>query len=285
MNESPFLAVIGGSGLYEFSDLKEVTSVFPETPYGKPSAPITIGRLDGRLIAFLARHGNGHTLNPSEVNYRANIYALKQLDVRKILSVSACGSLRQDYSPGDIVLPDQLVDFTKDRKRTFFEGGCVAHIGTANPFCSNLRSITADSLKTADATLHPNGTLITIEGPRFSTKAESNLFRSWGMSIVGMTASPEAFLAREAEMCYVTIAHVTDYDVWHVSEETVTVEMVIRTLQNNTLIAKNGIRSVLADPRLEEDCECHNSLKDAFITQPETVSQQARETLGILLKK
>jgi 5'-methylthioadenosine phosphorylase len=285
MKDTPLLAVIGGSGLYEFDGLSDVTTVFPGTPYGKPSAPIILGNLNKKPIAFLARHGIGHTLNPTEVNYRANIYALKTLGVKKILSISACGSLRQDFSPGHIVLPDQLFDFTRERKRSFFEDGCVAHVGTANPFCAHLRSITADSLKESEATVHQNGTLITIEGPRFSTKAESNLFRSWGMSIIGMTASPEAFLAREAEMCYTIMAHVTDYDVWHVIEESVTVDMVIRTLRKNTQVAKMCIRSIITDPHLEEDCECHNSLKDAIITQPGAITSQAKETLDIFIKR
>jgi 5'-methylthioadenosine phosphorylase len=285
MDNTPLIAIIGGSGLYDMNGIIEKKSVFLDTPYGKPSSPITIGLLNGKRIAFIARHGIGHILNPSEVNYRANIYALKVLGVKKIISISACGSLREDYSPGEIVIPDQLFDFTKGRKRTFFENGCVAHISCANPFCQSLRSMTIDSLKSNDTIVHNNGTLITIEGPRFSTRAESNLFRAWGMSIIGMTASPEAFLAREAEMCYVTFAHVTDYDVWHISEEPVNVEMVVRTLNNNTQVAQESIRGIVADPRLEEDCECYSALKDAVITRPEAISSPAKEQLDPFLSK
>lgn len=285
MDDYPLLAVIGGSGLYDMAGLTNKSTFDPVTPFGKTSAPITIGMLDGKRIAFLARHGIGHTLNPGEVNYRANIYALKMLGVRKIVSISACGSLREDYAPGHIVIPDQLIDFTKNRKRTFFEDGCVAHISSANPYCSQLRMIVHDSLQSPDIEVHNTGTLITIEGPRFSTRAESNLFRTWGMSIIGMTASPEAFLAREAEMCYITMAHVTDYDVWHVTEEPVSVEMVIRTLHKNTQIAQASIRNILTDSRLDDDCECLHALKDAIITQPEAISVQAKERLNIFLSK
>jgi 5'-methylthioadenosine phosphorylase len=285
MENTPLLAIIGGSGLYDMDGITEKVSVYPDTPYGKPSSPITIGLLNGKRVAFLARHGIGHILNPSEINYRANMYALKVLGVKKVISISACGSLREDYSPGEIVIPDQLFDFTKGRKRTFFEDGCVAHISPSNPFCQSLRSITIDSLQSNDTIVHNNGTLITIEGPRFSTRAESNLFRAWGMSIIGMTASPEAFLAREAEMCYVTFAHVTDYDVWHISEEPVNVEMVVRTLNKNTKVAQESIREIVADPRLEDDCECYSALKDAIITRPDAISSQAKDQLGPFLSK
>ncbi len=285
MDNYPLLAVIGGSGLYDMAGLKDRSTFDPVTPFGKTSAPVILGTLEGKQIAFLARHGIGHTLNPGEINYKANIYALKMLGVRKIVSISACGSLREDYSPGNIVIPDQLIDFTRLRKRTFFEDGCVAHISSANPYCSQLRSIASDSLQSPDITVHNSGTLITIEGPRFSTRAESNLFRSWGMSIIGMTACPEAFLAREAEMCYITIAHVTDYDVWHISEEPVNVDMVIRTLHKNTQLAQESIRNILKDPRLDDDCEDLHSLDNAVITQPEAISIEAKERLNLLLTK
>ncbi len=190
-----------------------------DTPFGKPSAPIVVGELQGQRIAFLARHGIGHRLSPSEVPYRANIYALKALGVERIVSISACGSLREDYAPGEVVVPDQLFDFTRKRKSSFFEDGLVAHISVANPFCEDLSMKLFAAVQSTGAACHSGGSLITIEGPRFSTKAESNTYRSWGMSIIGMTASPEAFLAREAELCYAVMAHVTDYDVWHTSEE------------------------------------------------------------------
>lgn len=285
MTEKPELAVIGGTGLYNMPGLMDITTTHPDTPFGKASAPITIGKLAGKSVAFLARHGEGHRYNPSEVNYRANIFSLKMLGVRKVISISACGSLREDFSPGHIVIPDQLFDFTRDRKRTFFEGGCVAHLGSANPFCEEMRSVVLDALHTTEAIVHSNGTFITIEGPRFSTRGESNLFRAWGMSIIGMTACPEAFLAREAEMCYVSIAHVTDYDVWHVSEEPVSVEMVVRTLIKNTQVAQESLVNIVKDSRVNDVCGCESALKDAVITHPESISDQAYDKLKLLFRK
>jgi len=195
MQENATLAIIGGSGLYSISGLEEIQEVNLSTPFGKPSAPIMIGVMNGVKVAFLSRHGIGHHILPSEVNYRANIYALKMLGVKWIVSISACGSLREDYAPEEIVIPDQLFDFTRDRKRTFFGDGIVAHINVADPFCSQLSKITYEAVQETGSVVHEHGTFITIEGPRFSTKAESNVFRSWGMSLIGMTASPEAFLA------------------------------------------------------------------------------------------
>ena len=285
MTENPELAVIGGTGLYNLHGLTDIITTHPDTPFGKASAPITIGKLAGKTVAFLARHGEGHQYNPSEINYRANIFSLKILGVRKVISISACGSLREDFSPGQIVIPDQLFDFTRDRKRTFFEGGCVAHVGSANPFCDAMRLIVLDAFHSTEAVVHSNGTLITIEGPRFSTRAESNLFRSWGMSIIGMTACPEAFLAREAEMCYVSIAHVTDYDVWHFSEEPVNVEMVVRILLQSTKIAQESLLSIAKDPRLSGVCGCESTLKDAVITHPDAISDQAHDKLKLLFRK
>ena len=213
------IAIIGGSGIYSMEGLTDTREQIVDTPFGKPSSPIIIGMLEGKRIAFLARHGIGHFISPTDVNYRANIYSLKKIGASRIVSISACGSLREDYKPGDIVIPDQIYDNTRERKRTFFSDGIVVHTGVADPFCPDLSQRVFDGVKGSGAQVHKGGTLITIEGPRFSTKAESNVFRAWGMSIIGMTASPEAFLAREAEICYSTMAHVTDYDVWHVSSE------------------------------------------------------------------
>jgi 5'-methylthioadenosine phosphorylase len=283
MNQKPILGIIGGSGLYGMKDLHAIETVDQTTPFGKPSSPITIGEIGGVIMAFLARHGIGHTLSPTEVNYRANIYALKSLGVKRIVSISACGSLREDYQPGDIVIPDNLVDFTRCRKRTFFEDGIVAHIGTANPYCERLSGWVGDTVLESGGTLHRGGTLITIEGPRFSTRGESNLFRQWGMSIIGMTASPEAFLAREAEICYTTMAHVTDYDVWHVSEEAVSVELVVKTLLKNTEIAQRAIVHLTNRMDLGDDCECHHALKDAIITNPSAIREDVRKRLDILI--
>lgn len=285
MNETPLLAVIGGSGLYNFKDLKEVQTIDLETPFGKPSSPITVGKLMGKSVAFLARHGIGHVFPPSEVPYRANIYALKILGVKRIISVSACGSLRESYAPGHIVIPHQIFDFTHKRERSFFTKGLVAHVSVADPFCKDLSDLLEESLKETDATYHKGATYITIEGPRFSTKGESNMYRQWGMDIIGMTASPEVFLAREAEMCYTTMAHVTDYDVWHTTEEPVTVEMVIKTLLNNVSKAQQTIKNMvnLIDPNLE--CFCEKGLKNALITNPDHIDPEKREQLKYLVKK
>ena len=279
------LAVIGGSGLYAMSDLKNTQESDVDTPFGKPSAPIVVGTLEGEKIAFLARHGVGHHIMPSEVNYRANIYALKSLGVERIVSISACGSLREDYAPGSIVIPDQLFDNTKNRVRSFFGNGLVAHISVADPFCPDLSQQLANAVQTTDATLHQGGSFITIEGPRFSTKVESHTYRSWGMSIIGMTTSPEAFLAREAEMCYAVMAHVTDFDVWHVSQAPVTVDMVIQTLNKNTEVAQAAIRRLAKDFEKERACDCASSLSTALITDRSVIPPDTRQRLGLLIDK
>lgn len=285
MEETPVLAVIGGSGLYNFKDLKDIQTLDLDTPFGKPSSPITVGKLMGKPVAFLARHGIGHTYPPSEVPYQANIYALKSIGVKRIVSVSACGSLREAYAPGHIVIPNQIFDLTHKRQRSFFDKGLVAHVSVSDPFCESLSDILEESLKETDAITHRGSTYITIEGPRFSTKGESNLYRQWGMDIIGMTASPEVFLAREAEMCYTTMAHVTDYDVWHVSEEPVTVEMVILTLFQNVSIAQETIKNMVKriDPAVQ--CDCEDGLKNAIITNPDHIDPQKREELSLLVKK
>lgn len=285
MIENPVLAVIGGSGLYQFDDLKDVKTIEVDTPFGKPSSPITLGSLHGKPVAFLARHGIGHILSPSEVPYRANIYALKSLGIKRIVSVSACGSLREAYAPGHILIPDQIFDFTHKRERSFFENGVVVHASVAEPYCASLSNLLEESLKANGATYHRGGTYITIEGPRFSTKGESRLFRQWGMDIIGMTASPEVFLAREAEMCYTTMAHVTDYDVWHVSEEPVTVEMVVRTLMKNVTLAQETIKQMVARIDPDQSCDCENALQNALITNPDHIHQEARDRLNLLIGK
>ncbi len=285
MNEAPVLAVIGGSGLYAFEDLKEIETIDVDTPFGKPSSPITLGRLNGKPVAFLARHGIGHIYSPSEVPYRANIYALKSIGVKRIVSVSACGSLREAYAPGHIVIPNQIFDFTHKRERSFFGKGLVAHVSVADPFCEHLSDTLEEAVQSADGLSHRGGTYITIEGPRFSTKGESGLYRQWGMDIIGMTASPEVFLAREAEICYTTMAHVTDYDVWHVSEESVTVDIVIRTLNKNIALAQNTIKKMvdLIDPA--SSCQCEYALENALITNPEMIDPKKREQLRLLINK
>lgn len=285
MKQNPVLGVVGGSGLYDMPGLEHTETLDLNTPFGKPSAPLVVGSLAGKRVAFLARHGVGHILSPSEVNYRANIYALKMIGVSRVVSISACGSLREDYAPGQIVIPDQIFDFTRNRRRSFFGEGLVVHVGVADPLCGQLSRQVESAVQQAGGTVHAGGTLITIEGPRFSTKAESNTFRQWGMSIIGMTASPEAFLAREAELCYTIMAHVTDYDVWHVSEESVSVEMVIRTLMRNTAVAQAAILHLVETLPDEEECACQHALQDAVITQRERISAETRQKLDLLIGK
>lgn len=287
------LAIIGGSGLYNLPGLMNVEEKHISTPFGPPSDPVIVGELPSApgdpagstRVAFLARHGKGHRFTPTEVNYRANIYALKMLGVERIISVSACGSLREDYAPGHIVIPDQLFDNTKGRERSFFGNGLVSHISVADPFCPDLSNQLYFAMKGTGATVHRGGSFITIEGPRFSTKAESHVFRSWGMSLIGMTTSPEAFLAREAEICYAVMAHVTDYDVWHVSEAPVTVEMVIRVLTQNTTYAQQGILNLANRLNANRDCTCGSALKDALITDRNRIPESVKATLKPLTGK
>jgi 5'-methylthioadenosine phosphorylase len=277
------IAVIGGSGLYQMQGLKAVQEVDLTTPFGKPSDVIIIGEIGGTPVAFLPRHGRGHIHAPTEVPYRANIHALKQLGVERIISVSACGSLREDMKPGDIVVPDQLFDFTKHRIQSFFGDGLVAHVSTADPYCADLSAMLVATMHDLGTSVHDGGAFITIEGPRFSTKAESRVFRSWNMDIIGMTASPEVFLAREAGICYTTMAHVTDYDVWHESEEPVTVDMVIRQLNANTELAQDTIRNLV--PRLaagERTCDCSHALETALITDRARIPDATKEKLALL---
>lgn len=281
------LAVIGGSGLYSMPGLTDTREYQVETPFGKTSSPIIIGKLEGRWVAFLARHGIGHFLTPTEVPYRANIFALKSLGVEQVVSINACGSLRDDYAPGHIVIPDQIFDHTTSRVRTFFGDGLVAHASVADPFCPDLSADLHHALQGVGAQVHLGGSLIIIEGPRFSTKAESNVYRSWMMSIIGMTAAPEAFLAREAEMCYVVMAHVTDYDVWHISEAPVSVEMVIQTLNKNTQTAQAAIRKLVAHLPDQPACSssCRTSLASAIITQPGAIPSETIKRLGPIVGK
>jgi 5'-methylthioadenosine phosphorylase len=285
MPESISLGIIGGSGLYSLEGFQDRQELDVQTPFGKPSTPVVVGRLENRRIAFIARHGAGHRLTPSEVPYRANIYALKSLGVDRVLSVSACGSLREDYMPGQIVVPDQLVDNTRARDRSFFGRGLVAHLSVPNPFCSDFSGRLVAAVRSAGGTVHAGGTFLTIEGPRFSTKGESELFRTWGMSIVGMTAAPEAFLAREAEMCYATMAHVTDYDVWHLSEAPVTVDAVVKTLSKNTALAQASIRVLVRQLADERTCDCRTSMSGAFITRLDLVPKALTDELGPLVTK
>lgn len=283
MDTSVKIGVIGGSGLYKMSGLEKIKEINVETPFGDPSDAIIIGEIENIPVAFIPRHGRGHVHIPSEVPYQANIYALKKLGVEKVISISACGSLREFIHPGDIVIPDQVFDFTKLRKSSFFGDGWVAHISVAEPYCPVLRDITRQVLEKSDHTIHLRGNYIIIEGPRFSTKAESYTFRSWGMDIIGMTASPELFLAREAGMCYVTMAHVTDYDVWHESEAPVTIEMVVETLQANVATAQQSIMQLV--PLLAQElpsCDCRDTLQTALFTEPDKIKPETQQKLDFL---
>jgi len=285
MDSYPTLAIIGGSGLYSMPGLKDVCEHDLTTPFGKPSAPIITGALEGLQVAFLARHGLGHHIQPTEVNYCANIYALKSLGVERIISISACGSLREDYVPGDLVIPDQVFDLTRDRRRSFFGEGLVAHIGVADPFCPDLSAQLLHAVQATGATVHHGGVFLTVEGPRFSTKGESNVYRAWGMSLIGMTTSPEVFLAREAELCYTVMAHVTDYDVWHLDQEPVSVDAVITVLNHNTQIAQQAIANLAKHLTPERHCDCGNALATALITQPERIPAETRQKLDLLVRK
>lgn len=285
--ESVRIAVIGGSGLYDMPELTDVTEQRLDTPFGPPSDAIRIGTLAGQRVAFLARHGRGHVHLPSEVPYRANIYALKVLGVQEVISVSACGSLKEALAPGHVVVPDQLVDWTRDnRGRTFFGNGLVAHVSAADPFCPRLSALLADAVAEVGGTVHRGGTFITTEGPRFATRAESALYRSWGYDIIGMTTAPEAFLAREAEMCYAVMAHVTDYDVWHESEADVSVELVLQTLSANIRLAQQALIALVQ--RLSgaaEDCACHHALADALITARQVIPPETLARLQPIVGK
>ena len=278
MKDKVLVAVIGGSGLYAMDDLKHVREVKIRTPFGSPSDAIVIGTLEGIRVAFLPRHGRGHRINPSEVNHRANIYALKTLGVEQIIAVSACGSLKEELKPRDMVFPDQIFDRTKSRPSTFFEKGIVAHVGVANPYCPELAQRLHDSATGLGFRAHQGGIYVCIEGPQFSTKAESNVYRSQGFSVIGMTNSPEFKLAREAEICYASVALVTDYDVW--KEEQVTVEMVIGNLNANTANVKRLLKTVVSKVSRDRRCECAAALKYAIITDPKKHSTQALLSLS-----
>jgi len=280
------LGVIGGSGLYDIEGLTAVRDARMRTPFGVPSDAIRIGTLDGVAIAFLSRHGRGHRLNPGEINYRANIYAMKALGVQRIISVTAVGSMKESIRPGDVVLPDQFIDLTKRRASTFFEGGVVAHVGFGEPVCPTVAHVLAGAGQQTGASLHEGGTYICMEGPQFSTKAESRLYREWGVDVIGMTNMPEAKLAREAEICYATMALVTDYDCWHETEEAVTVEAILATLHQNVALAKRMLRTVV--PRLGaavSTCGCQQALQTAIVTAPDRISPASRKKLGLFLDR
>ena len=279
------IGVIGGSGLYEIDGMTGIEEVKPRTPFGEPSDTITIGELDGKRLAFLPRHGRGHRISPTEIPVRANIYALKSLGVEWLMSVSAVGSLKEELHPVDLVIPDQIIDRTKSRVNTFFGDGLVAHLSFADPFCFDLSEILYQSAVEAGATTHKGGTYIAMEGPLFSTRAESNLYRSWGADIIGMTALPEAKLAREAEICYATLACVTDYDTWHETEESVTIDVAIANLLQNVETARKIV--ALAAARIPDgrDCECASALERGIITAPDLIPDKMKNDLDLLIGK
>ncbi len=280
MIEQVSIGVIGGSGLYKMPEITDKISHVVPTPFGNPSSEIVVGTLRGKRVAFLARHGAGHIYTPSTVPYRANIYALKQLGVRHIIAVNACGSLREDYAPGHLCIPDQLFDYTMgQRPRSFFDTGLVAHISVAEPFCRELREHLYKAVIKVGGTVHKGGTFLIEEGPRFATKAESHIFRQWGCSLIGMTTAPEAFLAREAEIAYATIAHITDYDSWHVSEQPVTVDMVIATMHHNIEIVQMAVAAAVENLDQTAVCDCHSALQTAILTDRNAVPQTMRDRL------
>jgi 5'-methylthioadenosine phosphorylase len=278
------VGVIGGSGLYEMEGMTDVQSVSVETPFGDPSDQYVTGVLDGVRMVFLPRHGRGHRLLPSEINYRANIYGMKKLGVTRLISVSAVGSMKEEIVPGHIVIPDQFIDRTFGRASTFFGDGVVAHIPFADPVCGELSSNLFTAAQEAGATVHQGGTYLCMGGPAFSTRAESQLYRSWGVSIIGMTNIPEAKLAREAEICYGVIALATDYDCWHESHEDVSIEAILATIRQNVVMAKQIIRNavrLVAAP----GCGCDGALKYAIITDPEVIPEEARVRLSLIVGK
>jgi 5'-methylthioadenosine phosphorylase len=279
------LAVIGGSGVYDLEALTDIEERHITTPFGDPSDNIVLGTLSGKRIAFLPRHARGHRLTPTEVPYRANIWALKSLGVERIISVSACGSMKEKYRPRHIVIPDQLYDNTRKREYTFFGEGLVAHLSFAEPFCPQLRQLLGEAARRAGGTVHMDGTLIAIEGPRFSTRGESRIYRSWDVDIIGMTVVPEAQLAREAEICYATMAHVTDYDVWHEEEEAVNVEMLIANLMANAALSKRTIAELVPTLPGERLCDCGSALSTAMITARDRIPREKIEQLGPIVAR
>jgi len=289
--DSVRFGVIGGSGVYDIEALQDVEEVRLDTPFGSPSDAYIVGTMEGQRVAFLARHSRGHTISPARLNSRANIWGFKQLGVEYLISVSACGSLREDIAPGHMVIPDQIFDRTHGRPMSFFDdplvgtGGLVVHISVADPFCPTLAGILYDSAVEAGATVHNGGNFVVINGPRFSTKGESQLFRKWGQDIIGMTAIPEAILAREAEISYACLAHVSDYDVWHESEEPVSVEAIIETLMSNAATAKIALRNAIVALNEVGPSPYADALRDALITQKGRITPEVRERLKLLISK
>jgi 5'-methylthioadenosine phosphorylase len=282
---APRIGVIGGSGLYEMEGLRAKEEVEVDTPYGAPSDSYLTGELGDVSMVFLPRHGRGHRILPTHLNSRANIYGMKKLGVEWIISVSAVGSMREEIEPGHIVIIDQFFDRTRERPSTFFGDGVAGHITFADPVCPILRSLLLEAARAAGATVHDGGTYICIEGPQFSTRAESQVFRSWGVDVIGMTNLPEARLAREAEICYATIALCTDYDCWHEGEEDVTIEAVLEVVRQNVSTAQTIIKEVVSRFPLPRTCPCAEALKHAIMTPAELIPPATRQSLGLLIDK
>jgi 5'-methylthioadenosine phosphorylase len=279
------IGVIGGSGLYDIEGMEDIEEVELDTPFGKPSNSIVVGKLEGVGVAFLPRHGKGHRISPTEVPSRANIYALKSLGVEHIIAVNAVGSFKSEIKPGDLVIPDQLIDRTRNRVNTFFGGGIVAHIQFADPFCKVLSSILYQAATETGATVHRGGTCIAMEGPAFSTRAESRLYRSWGADVIGMTQLPEAKLAREAEICYASVAGVTDYDSWHEQSEPLLIEVLINTLRQNIDNIKKIIKLAINRIPEKRDCECATALATAIVTPSNLIPAEQKKKLNLLIGK
>jgi 5'-methylthioadenosine phosphorylase len=279
------IGIIGGSGLYSMPGLSATREEKVSTPFGDPSDAFVLGELDGRKVVFLARHGRGHRLLPSELNFRANIYAMKKLGVERILSVSAVGSLKEEHKPTDFVVPDQFIDRTFHRVSTFFGEGIVGHVAFGDPVCATVAAAIVSGCETTGVVGKPKGTYVCMEGPQFSTRAESNLYRSWGADVIGMTNLQEAKLAREAEICYATMAMVTDYDCWHESHDAVTVDQIIAVLNQNAANAAKVVRAAVAAMPTERTCACASALKFAILTQPSAIPSATREKLDLILGK
>ncbi len=280
------IGIVGGSGLYRIDGLTDIEEREIRTPFGAPSDLVTLGRLGEVRLAFLPRHGAGHRLTPSEVPYRANIWALRSLGAEFVLAISAVGSMREEIEPGHVVVPDQLIDWTRGlRPSTFFGDGVVAHVQFADPYCNAWARLVAETARAEGAKVHAGGTLICMEGPQFSTRAESKLYRSWGVDIIGMTALPEAKLAREAELCYATLAMATDYDCWHEGHDDVSVEAVVAVLKRNTALAQRVIRAIATNKLPERNCACKDALRDGLMTNRRTWPPGVRERLGILIDR
>ena len=280
------IGIIGGSGLYKIEGIKDIKQVKIETPFGEPSDKFTVGNIEGKEVVFLPRHGIGHRISPSEINYRANIFGMKKLGVERIISVTACGSLKEQIKPLDFVVVDQFVDRTnRARNMTFFEKGIVAHIVFAHPICEELSRVVYEAGKTLKLNMHKGGTYINMEGPAFSTLAESNLYRSWGIDVIGMTNMPEAKLAREAEICYSTLACVTDYDCWHPQQESVTIDMVIQNLSKNIENAKKIISEIIRKLSEKRSCVCKDALQYAIVTDTKLIPEKTKNDLKIIIGK